>query len=275
MERINSELLNRLKEKLGIGQSRVYKLIEDKVRETNLPRNLAAIALASERGLNISRYATEQDLATIRQAAISAVPPSVVTPEDIQSILQQQTKQKRRKRREVVPARRGTKVFVIHGRDDKARKSLFDLLRALALKPLEWNQIIKRTGQGSPYVGDILETAFREAAAVVVLFTPDDLAKLKKKYWKSKDPSYEKRLIGQARPNVLFEAGMAFGKNPNSTILVQLGEIRPFSDVSGRHVVHLSNDPTSRQEFATKLANGGCNVDTTGTDWLTVGDFHY
>jgi predicted nucleotide-binding protein len=275
MERINGKLLNRLQEKLGIGRSRVYQLIDDKVNRTHLPRNLAAIALASELGFNISRFATVQDLAAIRHVAISAVPPSVVVPEDTHPVSRQKTKQKSLKTRKLVPPRRGTKVFVIHGRDDKARKSLFELLRALALKPLEWNQIIKRTGQGSPYVGDILEMAFREAAAVVVLFTPDDLAKLKKKYWKSNDFSYEKRLTGQARPNVLFEAGMAFGKNPNSTILVQLGEIRPFSDVLGRHVVHLGNDPTSRQEFATKLANGGCNVDTTGTDWLTVGDFHY
>ena len=37
------------------------------------------------------------------------------------------------------------------------------------------------------------------------------------------DPAYERRLTGQARPNVLFEAGMAYGKDPNSTVLAQLG----------------------------------------------------
>lgn len=66
---------------------------------------------------------------------------------------------------------------------------------------------------------------------------------------------------------------MAFGKDPNSTVLVQLGETRPFSDVGGRHVLRLSDSPASRQEFATKLANAGCNVNTSGTDWLTVGSF--
>jgi hypothetical protein len=49
--------------------------------------------------------------------------------------------------------------------------------------------------------------------------------------------------------------------------------MKPFSDIGGRHVVHLANSPTSRQELATKLANAGCNVDTSGTDWLTVGRF--
>ena len=65
---------------------------------------------------------------------------------------------------------------------------------------------------------------------------------------------------------------MAFGRKPENTVLVQIGELRPFSDIGGRHVLHLGNDPTSRQEFATKLANAGCNVDTSGSDWLTEGD---
>jgi len=105
------------------------------------------------------------------------------------------------------------------------------------------------------------------------LLTPDDEARLLPTFRKPGDPEYERKLTGQARPNVLFEAGMAFGKDPNSTVLIQLGNLRPFSDVGGRHVVFLSNHATSRQEFVTKLANAGCNVDTTGTDWLTAGDF--
>jgi len=106
-----------------------------------------------------------------------------------------------------------------------------------------------------------------------VLLSPDDEAKLKAEFLKTNDPAYEKRLTGQARANVLFEAGMAMGRNPDSTVLVQVGDIRPFSDIGGRHVVHLSNAPTARSEFATKLANAGCNVDTSGTDWLSEGDF--
>lgn len=119
----------------------------------------------------------------------------------------------------------------------------------------------------------MLDAAFREAAAIIVLLTPDDEARLQRALVLSNDPKYEKELTGQARPNVLFEAGMAFGKNPNSTVLVQIGEIRPFSDVGGRHVLHLNNSPDKRQEFVTKLANAGCNVVLSGTDWLSVGDF--
>ena len=272
MARINQKLINRLKETLGLSLPRIYALINEKVLETHLPRRLAAVALASERGINISKFATEEDLSTIRQAAQKAIPPSVVVPNETRSA-DPKRQSRNRKRETKSVSRRGNTVFVVHGRNENARKAVFEFLRAVGLKPIEWNQAIKKTGQASPYVGDILETAFREAAAVVVLLTPDDEARLLKRLLKPRDPPYEKKLTGQARPNVIFEAGMAFGRNPNSTILVELGVLRPFSDVAGRHVLHLSNQPTSRQEFATKLANAGCNVDTSGTDWLNAGDF--
>ena len=167
----------------------------------------------------------------------------------------------------------GTSVFVVHGRNEKLRKSLFGFLRAIGLQPIEWRRAIELTHKPNPYVGEILDAAFREAAAVVVLLSPDDEAKLKADFIKTNDPASEKRLTGQARANVLFEAGMAMGRNPASTVLVQVGEIRPFSDIGGRHVVRLSNSAEARSEFATKLANAGCNVNTSGTDWLAEGDF--
>lgn len=272
MARIDSALLQRLVDKLGLSQSRVYGLIDAKVRSTHLPRHLAAIALASERGINISKFASADDLAQIRHAAVSQAPSSVVIPEN--SAARQRTSRSSKPRKtSSAQRRRGNTVFVVHGRDLKLRDSMFVFLRALGLKPLEWNQVLKLTKQPSPYVGTILDTAFREAAAIVVLFTPDDDASLRKQFIGSHDPAYERKPTGQARPNVLFEAGMAFGRDPNSTVLVQIGDLRPFSDVAGRHVVRMSNAPTSRQELATKLANAGCNVDTDGTDWLSAGDF--
>ena len=151
---------------------------------------------------------------------------------------------------------------------------MFTFLRAIGLHPLEWVQVIKRTKQASPYVGRILDVAFREASASIILLTPDDEARLLKKFINGRDPAYEKKLTGQARPNVLFEAGMAFGQNPKSTLLVEVGEIRPFSDIAGRHILHMTNEIAKRQELVTKLSNAGCKVDTTGTDWFTAGDFN-
>ncbi len=271
MAKVNPALVTRLFKELKVGRSQLYRLIDAKVRTTHLPRNLAAIALASERGINISRYATEEDLATIRQTVVGSIPAPVILPPTSTSRMPR-PRQARTARGQAAP-RRGTTVFVVHGRNTTARDEVFLFLRAIGLRPLEWTQAIRLVRKGTPYVGEILEAAFREAAAVVVLLTADDEARLRRTFVRPGDPDYERNLTGQARPNVLFEAGMAFGKDPNSTVLVQIGTVRPFSDVGGRHVVHLNNQPPSRQEFVAKLANAGCNVDTTGTHWLTAGNF--
>ena len=45
------------------------------------------------------------------------------------------------------------RVFVVYGRNDKARKALFMFLRAIGLNPTEWSEWVHSTGQGSPYWG--------------------------------------------------------------------------------------------------------------------------
>lgn len=273
MPRINPQLLDRLRTKLGIGRSRAYDLIDAKVRTAHLPRDLAAIAVAAENGINISRFASADDLRSIRESAASTAPAPVVVQAVVPTTKTAARSSTKARRPSRPLQRRGTTVFVVHGRDLAARNAIFDFLRSLGLRPLEWTQALRLTRQGSPYVGEVLEAAFGEAAAVIVLLTPDDEAKLRTEFVSPRDPIHERELTGQARPNVLFEAGMAFGKNRNSTVIVQLGDMRPFSDIGGRHVLHLNNSSESRAEFATKLANAGCNVDTSGTDWLSVGDF--
>lgn len=269
--RINPKLLESLESRLKVNRRQIYYLIEQKVRETHLPRNLAAIALATEHRINISRYASEDDLAIIRQGAPLAPPVKTVSLPNEKKTTQREAKKP--KRVAARGRRRGTSVFVVHGRDEQLRRSLFSFLRSIGLEPIEWQKAISLTDKPSPYVGEILDTAFREAVAVVVLLSPEDEAKLNSSFIKPSDPPYEKSLMGQPRPNVLFEAGMAFGKNPDSTVLVQVGEVKPFSDLAGRHVVRLRNSAESRKELITKLANAGCNVDTSGSDWLTEGDF--
>jgi predicted nucleotide-binding protein len=150
---------------------------------------------------------------------------------------------------------------------------MFRFLRALKLEPIEWSQAVKATKKGAPYIGEVLDRAFREASAVVVLLTPDDQARLKKSLAKHSDPEWETTLTGQARPNVLFEAGMAFGRHEDSTILVQVGALRNFSDIGGRHVIRLHDGAEARQELADRLDTAGCAIDTTGSDWFSEGDF--
>jgi predicted nucleotide-binding protein len=163
-------------------------------------------------------------------------------------------------------------IFVIHGRDKRLRDGMFDFLRSLDLEPLEWIEAVRLTGKGSPYIGEILDAAFSRAQAVVVLLTPDEEVRLRKELCDPGDPKQENDLGFQARPNVLFEAGMALARHPDRTILVEFGNLRPFTDVAGRHTVRMNNSVQARADLATRLRTSGCTLNMRGTDWRTTGD---
>ena len=168
-----------------------------------------------------------------------------------------------------------TKVFVVHGRNIAIRDNIFQFLRTIKLDPIEWNQAIIMTGKPAPFVGEVLEVAFSNAQAVIVLLTGDDEVRLRDHLLNKHDPDYEyeNKLMAQARPNVLFEAWMAFGTHPNRTILIEFGIIKKFSDIAGRHVLHMNNSLAKRQELSQRLQVAGCQVDITGIDWHKAGDF--
>jgi hypothetical protein len=66
---------------------------------------------------------------------------------------------------------------------------------------------------------------------------------------------------------------MALGMKEDHTIIVELGPLRPMSDVLGRHVLRLNNSKERRQDFKQRLITAGCAVNDQGTDWLNTGDF--
>lgn len=161
-------------------------------------------------------------------------------------------------------------VFVIHGRNESARAGLFTFLRSIGLQPIEWSQAIGMTQKASPYIGEVLDAAFCAAQAIVVLETPDDIAYLHPSLTHSSD--LECNPMPQPRPNVLFEAGMAMGRDPHRTVIVELGQVRVFSDIHGRHVVRLDNSVKKRQDLADRLTTAGCSVDLSGRDWHEAGN---
>jgi predicted nucleotide-binding protein len=280
---IHPDFQAKLEKGLGLKARRVQELIAAKAAKLHLSRHQAAVALAHDNQINVSRWETPEDLAAIR-GAIAAYPVDI-RPVRIPALPEQSSG---RKGRVSTTTRKGGRdarnanaepsriksVFVVHGRNEALRRDLFSFLRAVGLEPIEWQEAIELTGVGSPYVGQILDAAFARAVAVVVLFTPDDEARLKREFLQDRDKADERNLTGQARPNVLLEAGMALGRNANSTVLVQVGEMRGISDIAGRHIVHLTNDVASRQQLLVKLANAGANVDAENkTDWHTEGNF--
>lgn len=165
------------------------------------------------------------------------------------------------------------RVFVVQGRNARANEALFQFLRSIGLNPLEWTQAVGLTGQGSPYIGDVLHKSFSQAQAVVVLFSGDDEARLRPELMEVSDAELEGRLRPQPRPNVLFEAGMSFGRNPDRVIIVELGSLRSFSDIAGRHLVKINNTFGARNELAQRLSRAGCAVNTSGQHWIKAGDF--
>lgn len=164
-------------------------------------------------------------------------------------------------------------VFVVHGRDEPAREALFAFLRALGLRPMEWEDLVAATGQASPFLGEVIARALPYTQAVVVLMTPEDVVRLHPELRGPNEAPPEHGWALQARPNVLLELGMALVTHPDRTLIVVAGEQRPVSDIGGRNFVRMAGTPEFRAKVANRLRLAGCPVDTTGQDWLTAGDF--
>ena len=105
------------------------------------------------------------------------------------------------------------------------------------------------------------------------MFSPDELANLKEQFWGADDKHGDGKPAGQARPNVIFEAGLALGAHPEKTVIVQVGKVRPFSDIAGKHFVKLSDATSTRNDLVNRLAKIGCEVNRVGSDWMTTGTF--
>jgi predicted nucleotide-binding protein len=160
-------------------------------------------------------------------------------------------------------ARNRRAVMVIYGHDREANDALFAWLRAIGLEPREWSQLVGSSGSASPYIGEVLKSAFQEVQAVVAFFTPDehvrgrDALRAANKTWRL-----------QARPNVLIEAGMALITHPDRTVLVTLGLSELPSDLGGRHYVQLDGTVKPLNDLASRLEGAKCVVDRSGSDWL-------
>jgi predicted nucleotide-binding protein len=166
-----------------------------------------------------------------------------------------------------------TRVMIVHGRNTAALNALRAYLQSLGLVPILWEDAIEETGEGSPHNLDAVIAAMSLAQAVVVLFTAEEEARLLSRF--QSDPAEEDDFVGQPRPNVLVEAGMAIALGRERTILTRLGRIRGASDLDGLNAVNLGNDNGPRTALRRRLATAGCRVNDR-TDYLdpaVAGDF--
>ncbi|RKT57622.1 TIR domain-containing protein [Saccharothrix australiensis] len=167
----------------------------------------------------------------------------------------------------------GRSVFLVHGRDAAIVEAMHQFLRSLGLRVIEWPHAVRRTGVPNPYVGEVVARGFEMSDAVVILFTPDVLVRLRGDLLDDADGPDESEVRGQARPNVYYEAGIADGIDRNRTLLVEVGRVKSFSDVSGRLLVRFDGSAAKRKTLADRLASTGLEVDTVGGGWLSAGDF--
>lgn len=168
-------------------------------------------------------------------------------------------------------ANRGN-VFVVHGRNLEAKDAMFAFLTSLGLHPIEFDEARRATGDPTPYIGEILDAAFRMAVAAVILFTPDDEARLRSRHV---EPAFSEEglLHPQSRQNVIYEAGMAMASHRRHTVFVVMGAPRLPSDIDGRHYVQMNGSSVAREALRDRLRDAGCAVDESSTAWEHAGDF--
>src|SRR5450759_2585353 len=120
MPKINAQLIERLKARLGVGTPRVYAIIAEKASQTLLDRHLAALVVATESGVNIHKFSTSEERGQIRgtlkpsgsdaqqssTSGVSAKPAKLAV---------------RAKKDPPTAKAKDNSVFVVHGRNDKLR----------------------------------------------------------------------------------------------------------------------------------------------------------
>jgi predicted nucleotide-binding protein len=146
------------------------------------------------------------------------------------------------------------------------------LLRALGLRVVEWERAVSQTGQASPFIGDVVLAGMQIADAVLVLLTPDDMAQLRPDLLSDGDGPDEREVRGQARSNVIYEAGIADTLDRSRTLIVEIGRVKSPSDLSGRNVVRFDGSPQARDRLIARLSTAGLRVERS-EDWLGAGDF--
>ena len=163
-------------------------------------------------------------------------------------------------------------VFVVYGRDEQARLEFFEFLRALGVRPLEWEAVVGETGKGAPFLSEAVRRGLAAVQAVAVLMTPEDVVRLHPELHGPREVAAETGNSMQARPNVLLELGMALITHPDRTLVLMVGDHRPVTDLGGLNFIRIDGTADCRRKIATRLRLAGCLVDDRGQDWLHAGD---
>jgi hypothetical protein len=161
------------------------------------------------------------------------------------------------------------RVFVVFGHDPDALAAMTRFLEDLDLRVMDFGDARTRTANHMRSLGetrpittyDIVDYATARAAAVLCLLTPDEIVR----------PANGGKRTSEVRPrpNVIFEAGLAFARQPAKTLLVKVGATTSWSDVDGVQYAAFSNVPERRDELVDWLESFQLPVDRRKSEWRT------
>lgn len=126
------------------------------------------------------------------------------------------------------------------------------------------------TGKGAPETLEVVKKGIENSNGVVILFTRDEKACLRKELAEEGETV---RNVLQPRQNVVFEAGYAMSALPNKTVIVKIGEVNISSDLKGLNYIELNNSVETRRNLKNRLKTIGLPVDDYTGEWETAGKF--
>jgi predicted nucleotide-binding protein len=170
------------------------------------------------------------------------------------------------------------KVFVVFGRNTFMLDEVRKFLRVIGLYPITWGDALEYSGQGAAFTSEVLEAAFRQAWAMVVLLTGDDLILPTSQMAHLHTPE-KVSPASQPRANVIFETGMAFGNRrlTKRTILLDFDfdRLRLISNLGDRQRLRFNNSLNRREDFIRRLRAAGCAVNLQNKRWYRTGNFYF
>jgi hypothetical protein len=150
---------------------------------------------------------------------------------------------------------------VVFGRNHAARDEMYTFVGALGLRPIEFDDAVRATNEGTPTIDRILDAAFSLAQAVIILLTGDDEARLLPAYQQAGDPAHEKQLTPQPRRNAIRSRNGLWSKSqPKHSRAVW--RLVSFSDISA---VHDSFHRSTKTAWPRSAKDRGCIEDSAHT----------
>jgi len=132
------------------------------------------------------------------------------------------------------PLSASNRVFIVHGRDDRAKGELEVILREMGLEPV----VLHRQADGGKTLIEKFEH-YSDVGFAFILLTPDEIAYLASEENK---PDEEREKEHRARPNTIFEFGFFVGRLGRSrTCCIYKSPVMVPSDLNGLVYKHFEN----------------------------------